>query len=58
MASVGPSHLTVEQVCNDSNFEESGSDIEVHVIICNFVHCLGTTFCVVVVSERPLSGIL
>ena len=62
MVSAGPSRLTAEQccqrVCDDNDFEESVSDIEVQVIICNFARCLGSTFFVIVVTESPLSDIL
>ena len=52
MASAGPSGLTAEEVCqrvcDDSDMEESASDIEVHVIICDFVRCFGMTITVAV----------
>ena len=60
MASAGPSHLTAEEVCqrvcDDSDMEESASDIEVQVIICDFVRCFGMTVIdIVVVREAGQS---
>ena len=56
MASAGPSRLIAEEVCqrvcDDSDMEESASDIEVQVIICDFVRCFGMTIIDIVVVRE------